>query len=70
MFFFSLFNCNSGIFCQISPVLPDYQYANEKKMLLSKKHTKQVEIVNARSVDIWHLSMADYGRLWNSNNFL
>jgi hypothetical protein len=21
-------------------------------------------------VDIWDLSMADYGKLWNSNNFL
>jgi len=40
-------------------ILPDCWYGNEKNMFLSKKHRKQVEIVNARSVDIWDLSMAD-----------
>jgi hypothetical protein len=50
----------SELFCQI---LPDCQYGNEKNKFLSKKHRKQVEIVNARSVDIWDLSMADYGKL-------
>jgi hypothetical protein len=33
------------------------------QMFLSKKNTKQVEMVNARSVDIWDCSMVDYGRL-------
>jgi hypothetical protein len=32
-------------------------------MFLSKKNTKQVEMVNARSVDIWDCCMVDYGRL-------
>jgi hypothetical protein len=63
----------SGIFSKIWANMAEYGrfcQITSMQMFLSKKNTKQVEMVNARSVDIWDCCMADYGRLWNSNNFL